>query len=337
MRWQRVASRSQLGVGKTLSAVTADLSRLEDPVRAVVSIITSHDQLASRDGDRVAAFLDSCRDQQFWERNAMLFKMIGPIKLFSSWLRGCPCHEQDRLAGRTVQCQWGGCRALGFATRFEEALNQIQDVRTEFYSSLENVAAVNVILGNLRLKMSWVWQEPYLVWRAHDPDVAQQMIDQHDAMISQGLKPHRVTSYLCGWASGQLREDMVSHAGGAGLSERLREELRAYSLCKLDDTWAESTHRDISCLLKRATNCKPVYVAAKQRLQPTLASIDGMAPDARHAFGECLRHFKAIGQSKSSRAAALVPSRKPLKVIMDRSIGATRRRCAIGPVSWAVC
>ena len=31
----------------------------------------------------------------------------------------------------------------------------------------------------------------------------------------------------------------------------------------------------------------------------------------------CLQHFKAIGQSKSSRAVALVPSSKPLKVILE--------------------
>ena len=193
----------------------------------------------------------------------------------------------------------------------------MQDVRAEFHSSPESVAAVNAILGNLRLKMAWVWQEPYLVWRAHDPAVAQQLLDQHDAMVRQGQTPHRVTSYLCGAASGQLRADMVSHAGGAGLSERLRVELRAYSLCKLDDTWCESTHRDISCLLKRASNCRPVYVAAKQRLHQTLASIDGMTPCARQAFNACLQHFKAIGQSKSSRAVALVPSSKPLKVILE--------------------
>ena len=302
---------------KTLSTVTADLSRFEDPVRAVVSTITSHAQLASRDGDKVATFLESCRDPQFWQRNALLSKMTGPIKLFSSWLRSCPCHEDDRLAGRKVECQWGGCRAPDLANRLEETLSQMQDLRAEFYSSSESVAAVNVILGNLRMKMSWVWQEPYLVWRAHDPSVAQQMIDQHDAMIRQGLTPHRVTSYLCGATSGQLRTDMVSHARGAGLSKRLQEELRAYSLCKLDDTWAESTHRDISCLLKRATNCRPVYVAAKLRLQQTLATFDRMSPDARHSFGECLQRFRAIGQSNPSRAEALVPSKKPLKVILD--------------------
>ena len=302
---------------KTLSTVTADLLRFEDPVRAVVSTVAV-DKLASREANLVAAFLDSCRDPQFWERNAMLFKMTGPIKQFSSWLQGCQCHEEDRLAGSKVECQWSGCRAPDLATRLEEALSQMQDVRAEFYSSPESVAAVNVILSNLRLKMSWVWQEPYLVWRAHDPSVAQQLIDQHDAMVRQGQTPHRVTSYLCGAASGQLRADMVSHAGGAGLSERLRVELRAYSLCKLDDTWAESTHRDISCLLKRTANCRPVYVAGKLRLQQTLASIDGMAPDARCAFAKCLQHFKAIGQSKSSRAEALLPSRKPLKVILDQ-------------------
>ena len=84
----------------------------------------------------------------------MLSKMTGPIQQFSSWLRGCPCHEEDLLAGRKVECQWSGCRAPDVATRLEEALSQMQDARAEFYSSPESVAAINAILGNLRLNMS---------------------------------------------------------------------------------------------------------------------------------------------------------------------------------------
>ena len=302
---------------KTLGSVTADLSRLEDPVRCVLLSVSSAAQLSSRDGGSAAAFVESGRDPQFWERNAMLRKMTCPITAFSAWLRGCPCHEDDRLRGRKIDCQWAGCRAPFISSRLEVALTELQGVRDEFYMCHDIVAAVNTVLGNLRMKMAWVWEEPYIVWRAHDPSVAQQLLDTHDAMISQGKEPHRVTSYLCA-VSGSLRADMVAHAGGAGLSDRLRVELRAYQMCKLDDTWAESVHRDVSCLTKRTCCVTPMYVAAKQRLPQTLASVDNMAPDAVAAYYKCLRRVKAIGQLKAPRAAALVPARKPLKAILGQ-------------------
>ena len=301
---------------KTLSSVTSDLSRLEDSVRCVLSSVTSAAQLSSRDSGEAASFVESGRDPEFWARNAMLSKVTGPIAAFSSWLQGCPCHEEDRLAGRKVVCQWAGCRAPALATRLAAAFAELQVVRDDSYSSPEIVAAVNAILGNLRMKMAWVWEEPYLVWRAHEPSVAQELIAKHDAMISQGKSPHRVTSYLCG--VGSLRADMLAYAGGGGLSERLRVELRAYSLCKLDDTWAESIHRDISCLTKRAVNCRPMYVAAKLRLPQTLASLDGIALKSRLAYNECLQRFKAICQLNPQRAARLVPSRMPLKDVLAR-------------------
>ena len=303
---------------KTLATVTKDLSRLADPVRSVAAIVASAAELSAKDGGAAASFLANARNPQFWSRNSMLQELTGPIDSFASWLRGCPCHEAERIQGRKVQCQWAGCRAPALASRLDRALEELQHIRDKFWDAPDMVAAVNVILGNLRMKMGWVWEEPYLVWRADDAAIAQQMLDKHDAMVALGLVPHRVTSYLCGAASSSLRSDMLAHALGGQLSERLRIELQAYSMCKIDDTWAEAAHRDVSCMTKRAARVKPVYVSAKQRLAQTLDSVDRMSCSERHEFHRCLRRFKAVGQSNPERAAALIAPRQTLKAIAGK-------------------
>ena len=70
-------------------------------------------------------------------------------------------------------------------------------------------------------------------------------LQEHDDLVAAGQRPHRVTQFFCSRQDASLRADMQSHAAGRGMSDRLRCEIRAYQLCKVDDTWAEAAHRDI--------------------------------------------------------------------------------------------
>ena len=264
----------------------------------------------------------------------MLRAVVQPIERLSNWVRGCPCHGEERrkFPNRQVRCQLAGCRAPALSGRLDTALTELQDVRDKFWTSPDIAAAVNVVLGNLRLKLAWVWDEPYLVWRADDQSIARQLLDQHDAMIKQGLAPHRVTSYLCGFASGSLRSDMVSHASGGQLSDRLRAEIRAYQLCKVDDTWAEAAHRDVSGCRGRKTGAKVAYVAATQRLGQTLSWLYTVTAAELDTFYTCMRQWKAIGQLAPGRQKCLVPVAQKL----SRVLAQVYRYDSAGVRDWGV-
>ena len=132
--------------------------------------------------------------------------------------------------------------------------------------------------------------------------MAASFLKEHDDLVASGQRPHRVTNFFCGPAEDSLRGDMEAHAAGHGMSDRLRQEVRAYQLCKIDDTWAEAARRDVSGFGKRATAAKVAYVAASQRLGQTLGSLDNAAPGQLNAFYDFMRKHKAIGQQLARRA-----------------------------------
>jgi len=92
---------------------------------------------------------------------------------FSSWLRGCACHEEDRLAGRRVVCSWGGCRAPELSARVLQARNELDLLRRQA-EALEGIGAevlhtiASTMLANILTRFAWVDELPYLilkVWR----------------------------------------------------------------------------------------------------------------------------------------------------------------------------
>ena len=83
----------------------------------------------------------------------------------SSWIRGCDCHERERLAGSAAQCDWQGCRARGLAARVDRCLAQIAEAR-EAFEGADMVRAATSMLASLDNKLDWLKHEPYLVWQA---------------------------------------------------------------------------------------------------------------------------------------------------------------------------
>ena len=141
--------------------------------------------------------------------------------------------------------------------------------------------------------------------QADNPIVAARILQEHDDLVANGKRPHRVTDFFAGPGENSLRADMEHHAAGQGMSDRLRCEICSYQFCKIDDTWAEAVHRDISGFGKRASAAKAPYIAASHRLQQTLASIDSMTVAETRKFYDFMRKYKAIGQLSPRRAKAL--------------------------------
>ena len=150
-----------------------------------------------------------------------------------------------------------------------------------------------------------------------DPAVAALLLQEHDDLVANCQRPHRVTEFFCGRGKGSLRPDMEAHAAGQGMSSRLASEVRAYQLCKVDDTWAEAAHRDVSNLTKRATAAKVAYTAASLRLPQTLAMLEKAQPAFVANFCDFMRKYKAIGQMAARPARALRSAHKKVRVLQS--------------------
>lgn len=156
---------------KTLAIVTKDLLSKRAALVTATSSVQSASELASRDGGAAATFLSCVSDAEFWRRTDALARLVAPMAAFSSWLRGCECHEHQRLAGQThsVKCDWQGCRAQRLASRVAEALADIDKLRKDFHGMPDMVVAASSMLASLDMKMAWLQHEPYLVWQAGQP------------------------------------------------------------------------------------------------------------------------------------------------------------------------
>ena len=134
-------------------------------------------------------------------------------------------------------------------------------------------------------------------------------------MVASGKRPHRVTEFFAGTEEGSLRPDMELHAAGHGMTERLACEIGAYQLCKVDDTWAEAAHRDVSSFGKRHTAASVAYTCACQRLGQILRRTGNMTPQELRQFYQCMRKHTAIAQTLLRPARELRPVRKPRQFV----------------------
>ena len=88
-------------------------------------------------------------------------------------MQGCDCHEDDLLAGRTVECSMKGCRAKRLAGQLEHTRQELigdrtaaQDGRFALIDDNEVVSALTHCISSLQTKFHWVHELPYLVWQA---------------------------------------------------------------------------------------------------------------------------------------------------------------------------
>ena len=85
---------------KTLGNVTRDLSRMQDALRLATATLRTSD-FASRDSVHVQVFLTAVQSDTFWRQSSALDTIVKPVTAFSSWVRGCPCHEAECFARAT--------------------------------------------------------------------------------------------------------------------------------------------------------------------------------------------------------------------------------------------
>ena len=167
------------------------------------------------------------------------------------------------------------------------------------------------MLAVTQVKFAWVDDLPFLIWQARCRSSARVFLEKFD---SPQQKHHRVS--LC-FGTGELRLDMEYWAGGGALSPKLHLELLSYQWCKLDDTWAESSHRDVSCDSGRRTCSSQAWVSFTLRLQQNLRLWSSLDARMRARMRIMLYRWRAIGQVMPRRALALIPCKHKPKAVLQ--------------------
>ena len=158
---------------KTLANVLMGLMGKESSIKAACGQVRAVSELAARDSSKAQAFLDAARSELFWKRVACLTPGVLLLYEFSMWVRGCPCHEAERKAGKAVQCQWAGCRAPELAERVKTVLAELSDEgqhRADTAWEAELRLAWLRSYSFLEWKLQWVAQDPYRIWQVEFRD-----------------------------------------------------------------------------------------------------------------------------------------------------------------------
>ena len=103
---------------------------------------------------------------------------IHRLLLLDGWIRGCPCHGEERKKSRSMadSCLKSGWRAPEFADKVRETIVDIEgDIRALTPGQFGDAVDVNEVHGALtrliaRLEfklLSWLEDLPYLIWQAH--------------------------------------------------------------------------------------------------------------------------------------------------------------------------
>ena len=87
------------------------------------------------------------------------------------------------------------------------------------------------MLSALDVKMRWVDDGPFLLWRLFDPEgpaVPGRRLAERGQLVEAGGRPHRVVERFTG--AGALRSAMQAFAAGAGMSAELEGRLSRTAL-----------------------------------------------------------------------------------------------------------
>ena len=165
--------------------VTRALKRMEAAVSRAVGNMESPSDLRSKDTGKAALFFDAARDTEFWSRASHLHEHVAALANLSSWIRGCDCHEAERMQGKEVTCMWQGCRCRRFAARVRVAMDKLGSQRAAWIDSghLEFATSASRMQGLLQLKFDWLFHEPYTIW-----EVAS-LVERSDVLVTGHQTP----------------------------------------------------------------------------------------------------------------------------------------------------
>jgi hypothetical protein len=162
-------------------------------------------------------------------------------------------------------CPWKGCRARELSSRVRGFVAELVGLRDTFATlkDAEIRPALTRMLVVADLKLAWVDDLPFYIWQINSQESAVTFLKKYDA--SRGR--HRVSVRF---GEGELRKDLEAFANGRPMTDTLAIELLSYQWRKIDDTWAETSHRDISRVGQVTQHVTVAWVASSLRLSQNI-------------------------------------------------------------------
>ena len=173
---------------KTLGNVTRDMLRLRGAFRRGIASVGSAKAIGGRSKGTSQQLWDLAHDDTFWFETTSLHQLVQPLTALASWVRGCDCHDQDRIAGKAVTCCWQGCRAATLASRVKQAVTELEAARSAFLQGGQEpeALALTSMLATMEQKFAFLHHEPYTIWQAMYRHVAADILARRDSMVSRG-------------------------------------------------------------------------------------------------------------------------------------------------------
>lgn len=255
---------------ETLVMVCSEISRLRHILR---DYFQPHMFGELEDSSLLGDLSDILRDDGFLVWVAKLAELLGLAEAARRWGGWCSCCP----AGHNEPCPARSRRLHEARNRVELFFQDLQQWRRGV--TLESCAgklavqadmwqASGVLFAEVRLRMGWLSQLPYLVVRICEPAVAQQALDQWEAKAD--MLHHRVTRRLMH----ELGDDIRVVARGGAPSGALRREQRLARLTPLSESSIEGYHAEVQREVCRAHASRLAWVFARLR---AVANIDRIA------------------------------------------------------------
>ena len=324
---------------QTLSRTLADMRRIESVAKFTFQLVRNPSkELSMRNASEADMLRTSVLQDELWDQVcALQYLLKWPMHL-STWIRGCDCHNDELAghAGRTIVCPWKGCRARSVTKEYLDTLDRIAEDRSRLEEGMFGLVPTGVIhsamtklMSRIEMKLHWLQELPYLIWRADDPDIASNMVMQYDVAMADARRAphvHRVAHHFMHPTS-NLRTDMERHASGHGMSPKLAQEILSYQLCMLDDTFQEAPHRDISGIVKKAPGSKPAWWFSSLRVTQNIKLSQKMDEEKPTRFAYCFQRWKAVMQTRKAAVSG------KLVTVRDSRAATIRQVYRIGSVN----
>ena len=228
-----------------------------------------------------------------------------------SWIGGCPCHDEDLIAGREIKCWMKGRRLkqawIYVEAHCEEALSRMNQWSVASFEDDVNFLAeatggVRMVVRLAKEKMAWLNKLPYIICRLGVPGVRDVALAQFDSAPLE--RHHRLTVMVMSLDS-QLGQDVrAMNADGTGMSTELAEIVRGLSYAAMDDSKGESPHAVAHREHLHSRSAAWPYVAATMRLKDNLIDVQGLTEtlglDRQHLWNQ----WKGVLQTKQRRRPA---------------------------------
>ena len=135
--------------------------------------------------------------------------------------------------------------------------------------------------------------------QADDIAVARDMVKKYDAAVSDPILAadvHRVSHYLLSSTKGCMGAVFRSYANTGLMTAKLRQEISAYQLCMLDDSFMEGPHARIGRTTRVAAKSTPAWWSASIRLGQNQAARQAADQATPGRFDFFFKRWKMLSQ-----------------------------------------